>query len=56
VVADRSDPAVHDDLVGLLDISPTVIDYAGIDIPDSYLGYSLRKVIEGTLPPKRDLR
>jgi Arylsulfatase A and related enzymes len=55
VVADRSDPAVHDDLVGLLDISPTVIDYAGIDIPDSYLGYSLRKVIEGDSLPRNGI-
>lgn len=47
IVADGSTSAVHDDLVGLLDISPTVVDYADLDIPDNYLGDSLRGVIDG---------
>lgn len=47
VIEDGSDHAVHDDLVGLLDISPTVLDYADLETPDGYLGHSLRKVISG---------
>ena len=30
-----------------IDIAPTVLDYAGIESPDSYLGRSLRPAVEG---------
>lgn len=49
VLVDGSDSTVHDDLVGLLDVSPTVIDYAGLDAPDNYLGHSLRRIVRGEI-------
>lgn len=36
-----------DGLVELLDVSATILDYAGIDIPDYFQGRSLRAVLEG---------
>jgi len=38
--------AVHDDLVGLLDVAPTLVDYAGGNCGDFY-GHSLRNLVEG---------
>jgi len=52
VIADGSEPAAHDDLAGLLDISPTVLDYAGKETPDGYLGHSLRGIIDGESLPR----
>lgn len=39
--------SIHGELVALLDLAPTVLDYAGAVIPDSYRGDSLRPVFEG---------
>lgn len=36
------------DLVGLIDVAPTVLDYVGIRPPASFRGRSLRPLIEGT--------
>jgi arylsulfatase A-like enzyme len=33
--------------VGLLDVAPTLSDYAEAPIPDNFHGYSLRKLIDG---------
>jgi N-sulfoglucosamine sulfohydrolase len=38
---------VCDALVGHVDIMPTVLDYAGIKIPETVQGFSLRPVLEG---------
>jgi arylsulfatase A-like enzyme len=35
----------YNDLVGLLDIAPTLVDYANLEVPDSYHGYSLRSLL-----------
>lgn len=37
----------HDEMVGLVDISPTIADYAGCDIPDNFYGHSLKSLVEG---------
>ncbi|WP_049903043.1 sulfatase [Halococcus agarilyticus] len=37
---------VHDDLVGLLDVAPTLVDYAGGD-RENFHGHSLRSLVEG---------
>ena len=34
-------------LASAIDVMPTVLDYAGIDVPETLPGYSLRAVIEG---------
>lgn len=36
--------------VGLQDLAPTLLDYAGADIPDYVQGRSLRPLLEGCLP------
>ena len=37
---------VNNQMVSLIDIAPTILDYANVEIPDSYSGKSLVKVIE----------
>jgi arylsulfatase A-like enzyme len=37
----------YDHLVGLMDVAPTLVDYANASPPDSFYGHSLRTVIEG---------
>jgi len=36
----------YDDMVGLVDVSPTIADYAGCDIPENFYGYSLKSLVE----------
>jgi arylsulfatase A-like enzyme len=36
----------HDELVELLDLAPSLLDYAGVSSPDEFLGSSLRDVFE----------
>jgi arylsulfatase A-like enzyme len=46
--ADHSVGATHvDTQVRHVDVGPTVLDYAGVDVPDSWVGRSLRPAIEG---------
>ncbi|MCA1808631.1 MAG: sulfatase-like hydrolase/transferase [Lentisphaerae bacterium] len=41
---------IEDSLVSIgLDLLPTVCDYAGVDLPDSYAGISLRPQVEGKI-------
>ena len=37
---------VYDEMVGLIDVSPTIADYAGCDSPDNFYGSSLKPLIE----------
>lgn len=48
-IADLDDGTggVHDDLIALLDLGPTLLDYAGATQPPSYEGQSIRPIIEG---------
>ena len=39
------DTGEYKELVGLKDISPTLVDYAGLEIPDSYEGQSLMNLV-----------
>jgi arylsulfatase A-like enzyme len=36
----------YDEMVGLIDVSPTIVDYAGCDIPGNFYGHSLRRLVE----------
>ena len=45
---------VNNELVQTIDIAPTMLEYAGIDIPSSYQGKSLNRMIEGSEKPIRD--
>lgn len=42
----------HDDIVGLQDVPATLLDYAGLDLPDSFQGWSLKRIIEGEEWPR----
>lgn len=46
-VPDRPVARTIDDPVALLDVGPTVLDYAGITCPDACIGRSLRPVMDG---------
>ena len=43
-----------DELVQSIDVAPTILDYAGIEIPTTFQGKSLRALIEGEEGPFRD--
>lgn len=48
LIADVDDTAgIHDELVGLLDLAPTILDYAGAAVPETYLGQSFKPLLEG---------
>jgi len=47
VVRDGESSGSYDDIVELLDLPPTILDYANIEPPASYEGESLRSVIRG---------
>jgi arylsulfatase A-like enzyme len=36
----------YDDMVGLVDVSPTIAEYAGCDIPENFYGRSLKSLVE----------
>lgn len=44
----------RDMLVASVDLAPTILDYAGIDIPSYMQGYSLHPILEKGEAPKRD--
>jgi arylsulfatase A-like enzyme len=44
----------HGELVGLLDLAPTILDYADVGIPETYLGDSLRPLLAGDGAWRRD--
>ncbi len=35
----------YDELVGLLDVAPTLLEMSGLDVPEKYYGYSLQSLI-----------
>jgi arylsulfatase A-like enzyme len=54
VLRDRKAPRVVDELVELIDLCPTVLEWAGREPPAEVQGRSLAGVLEGNAPPKRD--
>jgi arylsulfatase A-like enzyme/Flp pilus assembly protein TadD len=51
----RTKARVVDEPVSLVDLMPTVLDYAGVPAPAEVQGTSLRKAIAGEAPPRRPL-
>lgn len=49
-------PTVHDDVVGLIDVAPTIVDALGIAIPPSFTGRTLLPLARGASLPPRDVR
>jgi arylsulfatase A-like enzyme len=47
VINDGTGASRKDSLVGLLDVAPTLVDYADHSSPDSFCGHNLRKLIHG---------
>ena len=47
-----------DDFVGAIDFAPTILDLAGIEIPEAVIGKSIRNILEssdeGMIDPRRD--
>lgn len=52
-VNDGESSSSHEDIVELIDLPPTMLEYADVDVPDSYEGTSLRTVIEGNEKEKQ---
>jgi arylsulfatase A-like enzyme len=46
IIKNNRRKGTHAELVGLLDIAPTLADYADCSFPQSFRGYSLKKLIE----------
>ncbi|WP_049911017.1 sulfatase [Halorubrum coriense] len=45
LIIDDGTTGEHDEIVGLVDIAPTIAEYAGCDIPDNFYGNSLISVV-----------
>lgn len=46
---------VSGELVSLIDLPPTLLDLAGIPIPQSYMGFSILRRINGELPERENV-
>lgn len=46
IIDDRDGSGEYEEIVGLLDVAPTIADYADCNIPENFYGHSLRSLIE----------
>jgi len=46
--------SVHESMVNHVDLAPTLLDFAGLPIPDDMQGYSLKPILEGRAEKVRD--
>lgn len=53
--AGRIRPGVSEALVSSVDLYPTLLDYAGVRVPERAAGIDLRPVLEGSTEPTRDV-
>ena len=51
----RTTPRVVEEAVSLVDLLPTILDYAGVPAPEGVQGTSLRRALAGEDPPRRAL-
>lgn len=53
----QSDPGGgrYDDMVGLIDVAPTIADSVGIDAPASFYGHSLERLVDGDSWPRNSV-
>ncbi|MCG6190505.1 sulfatase-like hydrolase/transferase [Maribellus maritimus] len=54
LVKESAGGQIVDELIQTIDIAPTLLAYAGIEIPDSYQGKTLNHIIEGEITPVRE--
>jgi arylsulfatase A-like enzyme len=47
IIDDGSGSGTFEELVGLMDLPPTIASYAERTIPEGYLGYDIRRLIDG---------
>lgn len=45
---------VYDSIVSLIDIPPTILDFAGIEVPGNFAGYSTKDLIAGNVESVQD--
>jgi arylsulfatase A-like enzyme len=50
------DDGTYDELVGLCDVPPTLLDAADLEVPSTYHGESLRRVVDGEDWPRTAVR
>ena len=50
-----NDEGAYDELVGLVDLPTTLVDAAGLSVPDTYQGYSLQTLVESGHWPREDV-
>jgi arylsulfatase A-like enzyme len=55
IVDDGDGSGRYDDVVGLLDVAPTLVEYAGLDQPETFYGYSLRRLFDGEAWPRESV-
>ena len=46
--------SVHGSMVSHVDLAPTILEYAGVNVPDGMQGHSLRPILEGKADKVRD--
>jgi arylsulfatase A-like enzyme len=49
-------PGVRDDVVGLIDVAPTILDALGLASPETFEGRTLMPLVRGERLPPRDVR
>ncbi len=49
VAAENRGRSISDLSIDLLDVAATLLDYGQVEVPDSYVGHSLRGILEGTM-------
>jgi arylsulfatase A-like enzyme len=47
--------SVHTSMVNHVDLAPTLLEYAGLPVPDDIQGYSLKPILEGRASKVRDV-
>lgn len=52
----KAAPGTSDHLLSHIDFAPTLLDYAGVSVPDTVQGQSFRSVLQGTAGPSAEWR
>jgi Arylsulfatase A and related enzymes len=55
VFSDTKHEGHYDELVGLLDIAPTLVDTMGLDLPENFHGYSIQTLFSGNEWPRSEI-
>lgn len=47
---DWDDTGDYEELVGFVDLPPTIVEHAGLSVPDNYYGHPLQRLVHGDWP------